>query len=98
MKFNIGDIIYDGGANGIFCTFIKGRIKYVMERYYVVEILEDYGSVWEKPNTAKIGSLSNCLENSMFKTYKEAKENVYKDMKFKLDEEFIKYYFENSYN
>ncbi len=97
MKFNVGDIIYDGGGNGVFCTFIKCRIKQIMApRYYVVKVLEDYGSIWDKPikETAVIGSLQNCLENSAFKTYEQAKENLYKDMNFKSDRNFISAYFD----
>jgi len=96
MNFSVGDIIYDGGGNGEFCTFIKCRIRQIMApKYYIVEILEDYGSIWEKPanKTAEIGSLANCIERNAFKTYREAKANLYKDMNFKLNRDFISNYF-----
>lgn len=96
MRFNVGDIIYDGGGNIYFCTFIKCRIKKIVApHYYVVEVLEDYGSIWDKPRkeTAVIGSLQDCFENSVFKTYEQAKKNLYKDMNFKSDRDFILAYF-----
>jgi len=99
MIFNIGDIIYNGGGNGTFCTFTKCRIRQIMaQRYYIVEILEDYGSIWDKPadKTAEIGSLANCIEVNSFKTYKEAKTKIYKDMGFKLNRDYIKAYFNNN--
>lgn len=97
MKFNVGDIIYDGGGNGVFCTFVKCKIRQVItnQNYYVVEVLEDYGSIWDKPNdkTAVVGSLQNCLERSAYETYAEAKANLYKDMNFKKNRDYIRAYF-----
>ncbi len=98
MRYNLGDIIYDGSGNGKFCTFIKGRIRQIIApTHYVVEILEDCGSIWDKPanDIAKLGSLHNCLERNAFKTYREAKTNLYKDMGFKYNRDFISAYFDN---
>lgn len=99
MKFNIGDIVYDGSGNRIFFSFIKVKITHIVaNHYYKAEILEDYGSVWEelRSKTAIPGATINCLESTVFETYKKAKANLYKEMGFNNDRDSIKYYFESS--
>ena len=79
MKFNVGDIIYDGGGNGLYYTFAKCKVIFVYKdlQYYECQVLEDYGSVWES-GPPQIGRSINCLESLAFLTYDEAKSNLYK--------------------
>lgn len=96
MKYKIGDVIFQGGGNGSFCTFAKCCITDTIEvgsnSYYIVKYIANYGSMWSREFDYE--NEHNCIESSAFDTFEDAKKRVYYEMRIKSDREFIKLYFE----
>jgi hypothetical protein len=93
MKRKTGNICYDGGGNGVYCTFAKVKIIDVNKGgpgYYTVEVLKDYGCIW-KTSEKTIAA----LESTLFDSFDEAKKQVYKDMRIENNKDFLKLYFES---
>ena len=86
MKFQPGDIVYDGGGNGIYCTLAKVKIVEIVgssqNQYYRVELLEDIFHIWGKNPRGQeeqlmVGDIENAIEGTVFENYADAEENMF---------------------
>lgn len=97
MNIEIGKTYYEGAGNGTWGTLalvrvVKTDIGANYKDFFGVEILENYASKWEDRD-ASVGKHITCHKNFLFDTFKEAKKEFKKSMRFKNDKEIVNYIF-----